>query len=52
MENLLFLSLLILISFIKNESITLLNKTESEHYDFLFNSIDNDDYNISLIFNY
>ena len=39
-------------NFIKNENITILNKDESEHYDFIFNSINCDHFNISLIFNY
>ena len=48
-----FSLLIILFNFIKNENITILNESESIYYDFLFNSIDSDDYyNMSLIYNF
>ena len=43
-----FSLLIILFNFIKNENITILNESESIYYDFLFNSIDSDYYNMSL----
>ena len=47
-----FSLLIILFNFIKNENITILNESESIYYDFLFNSIDSDYYNMSLIYNF
>lgn len=53
MKILLFLStLFLLFNFIKNEKTHFLNKSEEEYYDSLFNSIESDYYNFSLIFNY
>ena len=44
--------LIILFNFIKNEKITILNESESVYYNVLFNSIDSDNYNISMIYNH